>query len=450
MTKPRKFSRIVVEPPGPVAKKIIERDEKYLMQSYVRWYPLVIAKGEGAVLEDVDGNRYIDFNSGLAVLNTGHTPEPVIKRIKEQLGRFLHYSLTDFYYELAPMYAEKLVNALNWPDGKVFFTNSGAESIEAGIKVSRGFFKGKRPYLISFLNSFHGRTMATLTLSASKTIHKKYFHPLLPGVIHVPYPYPYRCPFGSETPDECAENTIGYIEDVVFKKLVDPSEVAAFFIEPIQGEGGYVVPPKKFMVMLRRLTKEHGILLVADEVQSGMGRTGKLLAIHNFDVKPDLVALAKGIASGLPLGVLVGDSEFMSLPGGSHANTFGGNPVSLAAADATLEMLLGGLMENARIQGDYIKSRMLELMDEISIIGDVRGLGLMIGVEIVRDRETKEPAPKIVSWIINQCFKRGLLIIGGGETSLRLAPPLVINREQVDEALDILEGVLREAEKKVS
>jgi len=441
-----RYVSIKVEPPGPKAREVIEKDSKYLMQSYVRWYPLVIARGEGAIVEDVDGNRYIDFNSGLAVLNTGHLPSPVIERIKGQLGRFLHYSLTDFYYELAPMYAEKLINALGWNGGKVFFTNSGAESIEAGIKVSRGYFKGSRPYLISFLNSFHGRTMATLTLSASKTIHKKYFHPLLPGVIHVPYPYPYRCPFGSESGDECAERVIGYIEDVVFRKVVDPNEVAAFFIEPIQGEGGYIVPPKRFMEMLRSLTHRNGILLVADEVQSGMGRTGELLAIYNFGIKPDLAALAKGIASGIPLGALVGDGDYMSLPKGSHANTFGGNPVALSAADATLDMLLDGLMDNAKKMGDYIKTRLLELMDSSRIIGDVRGLGLMIGVEIVKDKAKKVPAPDLVEWIINQCFKRGLLIIGGGESSLRLAPPLVINRDQVDEAMEILVDVVREAE----
>lgn len=445
MARKGKYVNINVVPPGPNARKIIEWDEKYLMQSYVRWYPLVIARGSGAILTDVDGNTYIDFNSGLAVLNTGHLPEPVVENIKRQLEHFLHYSLTDFYYELAPRYAEKLVTALEWDGCKVFFTNSGAESIEAGVKVSRGYFKGGRPYLVSFLNSFHGRTMAAMTLSASKTIHKKYFHPLLPGVLHVPYPNPYRCPFGSETPDECAENVIGYIEDTLFKKVVDPNEVAAFFIEPIQGEGGYVVPPTKFMHMLRRLTEKHGILLVADEVQSGMGRTGKLLAIYNFGVKPDLVALAKGIASGMPLGALIGDGEVMSLPKGSHANTFGGNPVSLAAAEATLDLLLNGLMDNARIQGEYILKRLHELMEEIDIIGDVRGIGLMIGIEIVKDRDNKEPAPKTVSWIINECFRRGLLIIGGGESAIRIAPPLVINREQVDEGLDILEEVIREA-----
>ncbi len=443
----RRFSKIRVIPPGPNARRIIEWDEKYLMQSYVRWYPLVITRGDGVIVEDVDGNRYIDFNSGLAVLNTGHLPKPVVERIKDQIGRFLHYSLTDFYYELAPRYAEKLVKALGWSGGKVFFTNSGAESIEAAIKVSRGYFKGERPYLISFLNSFHGRTMAALTLSASKTIHKKYFHPLLPGVIHVPYPNPYRCPFGSRDPDECAERTIGYIEDVVFRKIVDPSEVGAFFIEPIQGEGGYVVPPKEFMVMLRRLTEKHGILLVADEVQSGMGRTGRLLAIYNFGVKPDLAALAKGIASGLPLGALVGDGDVMSLPKGSHANTFGGNPVSLAAAEATLDLLMDGLMENARIQGEYIMTRLRELMDEVDLIGDVRGIGLMIGVEVVKDRESREPNPKAASWIIEQCFKRGLLIIGGGESALRIAPPLVITRDVVDEGLDILSEVIKEADR---
>ncbi len=442
-----KYIRILTTPPGPKAKEIIKRDEELLMQSYVRWYPFVVAGGEGAIVEDIDGNRYIDFNSGLAVLNTGHLHPKVIEAVELQLKKYIHYSLTDFYYELAVEYAEKLFSALPWKDNKIFYTNSGAESIEAIIKVAKGYFEGKRNYFIGFLGAFHGRTIGSLSFTASKAIQRKFFFPLMPGVIHVPYPYPYRCPFNSKTPKECAENVLGYIEEWIFKKYVDPGEVAAFLIEPVQGEGGYVVPPKEFMTGLKKLAEKHGILFAVDEVQSGMGRTGKLLAIEHFGVRPDLAAFAKGIASGFPLGALVGRRDVMTLPGGSHANTFGGNPVSLAAAKATLDLLTSGLMDNAKILGEYIMKRFTEYMEKYEIIGDVRGLGLMIGVELVRDRKTKEPASKELSTIINNCFKRGVLVIGAGASSIRIAPPLVITREQVDEALEIIEDEIRKADK---
>ena len=440
-----RFIKIVQTPPGPNAQRIIEKDKMLLMQSYVRWYPLAISRGEGAIVEDVDGNRYIDFNAGLAVLSTGHVHPEVVASVKEQLNKFIHYSLTDFYYDLAVEYAEELFNALPWEDNKLFYTNSGAESVEAAIKVSKGFYNGRRNYFIGFIGAFHGRTIGSLSFTASKSVQKKYFFPMMPGVIHVPYPYVYRCPFKSETPEECSESILGYIEDWVFKKYVPPEEVAAFFIEPIQGEGGYVVSPKSFMEKLRKLADKYGILLVVDEVQSGMGRTGKLLAIEHFNIRPDLIALAKGIASGFPLGALVGKSNVMTLPPGSHANTFGGNPVSLAAAKATLKLLKGGLMENAEKLGKYIMRRFNEMMDKYEIIGDVRGLGLMIGVELVKNRKTKEPATGILSKLINNCFKRGVLVIAAGSSAIRIAPPLVITREEVDEALEIIEDELKKA-----
>lgn len=436
----------MVEPPGPKAREIIGRDGDLLLQSYVRWYPFVISRGEGALVEDVDGNRYIDFNSGIAVLNTGHRHKEVLKSIVGQLDKFLHYSLTDFYYSIAVEYAEELFESLPWRDNKLFYCNSGAEAIEAAIKVAKGFFRGGRHYFIGFIGGFHGRTIGSLSFTASKPVQRRYFFPMMPGVVHVPYPYPYRCPFKSETPKECAENVLGYIEDWIFRKYVDPNEVAAFLIEPVMGEGGYVVPPKEFMVGLRRLADEYGILLAVDEVQSGMGRTGRLLAIEHFGVRPDLISLAKGVASGLPLGVLVGRRDVMDLPGGSHASTFGGNPLSLAAARATLRLLKGGLMENAWELGNYILSRFREMMDHYDIIGDVRGLGLMIGVELVRDRGTKEPASKELGTIINNCFKRGVLVIGAGLSSIRISPPLNISRDMVDEALDVIEDEIRRAD----
>lgn len=430
--------RIVVEPPGPRAREIIKRDERVLMQSYVRWLPLVIRAGEGAVVEDVDGNRYIDMNAGIAVLSTGHRHPKVVEAIKRQLDKFLHYSLTDFYYEEAVALAEKLVSIL--PGDKVFFTNSGAESIEGAMKVSRGYFEGRRTYFMAFIGSFHGRTFGAMSLTASRPVQRRLFAPFLPMVVHVPYPYCFRCPFKME-PDSCGTYCLGFIEDWVFSRYVPPDEVAAVFIEPILGEGGYVPAPREFMTGLRKLLDKHGILLVADEVQCGMGRTGRWLAIDNYGVKPDIVTLAKGIASGLPLGAIVGRGDVMRLPPGSHATTFGGNPVSVAAAMATIELLEGGLMENARRQGEYMMRRLEEMKERYSIVGDVRGMGLMIGVEIVE--RDNSPAPERMRNIIMRSFKRGVLVIGAGASTIRLAPPLNIAREEIDEALDIIEEEIR-------
>jgi len=440
--KKKKFIKIAVEPPGPKAKEIIERDRNLLMQSYVRWFPFVIKRGEGAIVEDVDGNRYIDMNAGIAVLATGHRDPIVLAAVKEQLNNFQHYSLTDFYYELAVAYAEKLFNAMPWNDNKIFYTNSGAESIEAAIKVSKGFFEGKRNYFIAFTGAFHGRTIGSLSLTGSKPIHKKYFFPMMPGVIHTPFPYCYRCPFRLQYPS-CNFYCLDFMKEWILEKYLPSEEVAAIFIEPIQGEGGYVPAPKGYFKRLRKIADEYGILLVSDEVQSGMGRTGKLLAIENYEVRPDLITLAKGIASGFPLGALVGKMDVMNLPPGTHANTFGGNPVSLAAASATLDRLLNGFMDNAREMGDYLLKRLFELKDVYEIIGDVRGIGLMIGVELVKDRETKEPAKKELSKLIEYTFKHGVLIIGAGVSSVRFSPPLNISEEQIDEALDVFEDGLK-------
>ncbi|MCE4606802.1 MAG: aminotransferase class III-fold pyridoxal phosphate-dependent enzyme, partial [Desulfurococcales archaeon] len=314
------------------------------------------------------------------------------------------------------------------------------------IKVARGYFKGSRQYIIGFLGAFHGRTMGAASITASKPVQRKWFSPLVPGVIHVPYPYSYRCPFKSETPEECGDSVLEYIEDWILSKIVDPSEVAAFIVEPIQGEGGYIVPPDNFLPGLRKLADEHGILLITDEVQSGVGRTGKWYAVEHWNVEPDIITSAKGIASGLPLGVIAGKAKVMSLPPGSHASTFGGNPVSLAAAEAVIDVIKEeNLLENAARQGEYIMKRFRELMDSIELIGEVRGKGLMIGVELVKNRDTKEPAKKEMSWIINNAFKRGLLVISAGVSTLRIAPPLIITREEADKGIEILEGLLREA-----
>ncbi|MCE4603749.1 MAG: acetyl ornithine aminotransferase family protein [Aeropyrum sp.] len=440
---------IVVEPPGPRAREIIAADENVIMQSFTRWYPLVIKRGYGSVVEDVDGNKYIDFNSGIAVLNIGHNHPKVVERVKSQLEKFIHYSLTDFYYEEAVRAAKTLVDVSPLDDGKAFFTNSGTESIEASIKIARGFFKGTRPYIISFLGAFHGRTYASMSVSASKPVHRARFHPLLPGIIHAPYPNPYRCPFPKLEGDECGDAVISYIEDWLLSKLVDPSEVAAFILEPIQGEGGYVVPPDGFLPKLEKLAKRHDILMIVDEVQTGFARTGRMFAVEHWGVSPDLLAVAKAMGGGLPLGAVIGRRDVMSLPRGSHANTFGGNPVSLAAFSAVIEIIKEErLWERAERLGEKTMRFLRDLYSEVSLIGDVRGKGLMIGVELVKDRRSKDPAIKELAWVLERSFKRGLLVIGAGASTVRIAPPLVIEEELLDKGLNILADVLKEASRR--
>ena len=438
--------RIIVEPPGPKARSIIEKDKRLIMQSFARWFPLVVETAEGAVVRDVDGNTYIDMNSGLVVVNVGHKNPLVIEAVRRQIEKLIHYSLTDFYYEEAVKAAEKIlsITPING-DKRIFYTNSGAESIEGTIKIARGHFQGRRPYIIAFLGAFHGRTYGAMSLTASKPVQRKGFSPLVPGIIHVPYPYPYRCPFGDLEPRECGEATIGFIEDWILGRMVDPEEVALIIAEPIQGEGGYVVPPDNFFPLLRRLTRKHGILLAVDEVQAGFGRTGKWFAIEHWGVEPDLVAMAKGIANGLPLGAIAGRAEIMDLPPGSHANTFGGNPVALAASMAVIDYIReNNLLERATRLGEKIQAFFRDLQDEVPIIGDVRGKGLMIGVELVRDRDTKEPAKKELAEFMVKAFKRGVLVIGAGLSTIRIAPPLTIEEDLVDKALEIMAEVLRE------
>jgi len=444
--------RIVVEPPGPRARRIIERDKRVLMQSFSRWYPLVVAKARDYVVYDVDGNAYIDLNAGLGVLNVGSTNPHVVAAAREQLGLFTHYSLTDFYYEVAVKLAEKLVEIAPFRgDGKVFFGNSGAEAIEATIKIAR--YATGRQYIIGFLGGFHGRTMGAVSLTASKPVQRKGFSPLLPSIVHAPFPYPYRCPFGGAEPEECGERVIGFIEEWLFGKMLDPSEVAAFVVEPIQGEGGYIVPPDNFLPKLRRLADRHGILLAVDEVQSGFCRTGKRFAIENWDVEPDIVATAKAIAGGLPLGAVIGKTNVMAIGPGGHASTFGGNPVSSAAALATIEFMeRERLCERAARLGEKTLKRLREAMDtgEVELIGDVRGKGLMIGVELVKDRRTKEPASKELAEILMRLFKRGYLVISAGVSTIRIAPPLTIPEDTLMDAVEAIIDEIREMRPKTS
>ncbi|RLE60956.1 MAG: acetyl ornithine aminotransferase family protein [Thermoprotei archaeon] len=439
---------IKVVPPGPKAKEIITKDEKLLMQSFARWYPLVVKKAQGVWVEDVDGNIYLDFNSGIAVTNVGHSHPKVLEAIRRQIGFFLHYSITDFLYEEPVKLAERLISITpgSFPK-KVFYTNSGTESIEAAIKVARGHFRGKRPYIIAFAGSFHGRTLGSLSLTSSKPVQRRHFGPLLPGIYHVPYPYCYRCPYRQKYPD-CELWCVHFIEEWLFKKYVPPDEVSAIIFEPIAGEGGYITPPPDFFKTLKDLADEYGILLIDDEVQAGMGRTGKWFAIQHWGIEPDILAVAKGIAAGLPLGAIVGKAEIMDLPPGSHASTFGGNPVSCAAANAVIDVIIEeNLLDNAARLGEYIKKRFSELQSEIPEIGDIRGKGLMIGVELIKRDGT--PHRELLKETLKEAFKRGLLVIGAGLSAIRIAPPLVITQEEVDVGLEILHDALKTALSKV-
>jgi 4-aminobutyrate aminotransferase len=430
--------------PGPKAKAIIERDATYVSPSYTRGYPLVIARGEGAVVEDVDGNRFLDCAAGIAVNSTGHSHPDVVQAIVDQAQKFLHMSGTDFYYEPQVRLAEEIASIVPMPGGvKSFFANSGTEANEAAIKLAR--YHSKRPFLIAFMGSFHGRSLGSLSLTASRAVQRKGFGPTAPGVFHTPYADCYRCPLGLKS-DNCAAECLNYLEDQVMVQLVTPDEVAAIVVEPIQGEGGYLVPPKTFHERLRALTQKHGILLIADEVQSGMGRTGKMFASEHFGLEPDIMSMAKGIASGLPLGVTAARASVMDWTPGAHASTFGGNPVSCAAALATIKLLKEQLIANAATVGEHLIAGLRDLQSRHPLIGDVRGKGLMIGIEFVRNRETKERATTERDQIVDKMFARGVLVLGAGRNTIRLSPPLVLTKAQADTCLEVLDAAIGDVE----
>jgi 4-aminobutyrate aminotransferase len=426
--------------PGPRARALIERDAKVVSPSYTRDYPLVIARGEGAVVEDVDGNVFLDCTAGIAVTATGHSHPEVVTAIVDQAERFLHMSGTDFYYEPQVRLGEELsaIAPMKGPH-RSFFGNSGTEAVEAALKLAK--YHTQRHNVIGFFGAFHGRSMGSLALTASKVTQRKRFFPMVPGTFHAPYPNVYRAAPGT-SPDAVADASIRFIEEQLFVHLVPPEEVAAILVEPMQGEGGYLVPPPAFLQRLRDLTTRHGMLLIADEVQSGMGRTGKMFAIEHSGVEPDVVTIAKGIASGMPLGVATARSEVMTWPPGSHASTFGGNPVACAAALVTIRLLRDGLMRNAEVVGAHMMAGLNALMDKHPIVGDVRGRGLMIGVELVRDRRTKERAFTERDRLVRECFNRGLLVLGAGRNTIRLSPPLVLTMQQADTAIEILDQAL--------
>jgi 4-aminobutyrate aminotransferase len=431
--------------PGPKAAAIIARDAKRISTSYTRDYPFVMEKGDGAVVEDVDGNVFLDCAAGIAVTSTGHSHPSVVKAIVDQAHKYLHMSGTDFYYELQVQLGEVMAGIVPI-DGEVrsFFGNSGTEANEAALKLAK--YSTKRMNIIAFLGSFHGRTLGSLAATSSRFVQRKGFGPMMPGMFHAPYANCYRCPVGLK-PETCQAECLGFVEEQILVHLVSPDEVAGILVEPIQGEGGYVVPAKQFHQRLRALTAQHGMMLIMDEVQSGMGRTGRMFAAEHFDVKADIVTIAKGIASGLPLSVTAARADVMNWPPGAHASTFGGNPLSCAAALETITLLKNGLMQNAETVGNHLLERLRGLMEKYPLIGDVRGKGLMVGVELVRDRQTKERASTERDRIVQAMFKRGVLILGAGRNALRFAPPLVINKAQIDSIVDIFEEAMKEVGK---
>jgi 4-aminobutyrate aminotransferase len=440
-----KLPRIHTTLPGPKGQEVIAYDAKYMSPSLSRDYPMVAERGYGAIVEDPDGNCFLDFAAGIAVCSTGHCHPKVVQAIQKQAEELIHIAGTDFYHRHMPQLAERLAATMpsshNW---KVFFGNSGTEAVEGAIKLAR--YATKRDKLIAFYGCFHGRTLGSLSLTASKSTQRKNFGTLLGGVEHIPYPYAYRCALG-HTNETCGGEIIELLEQQIFKRLFAPEEVAAIIVEPIQGEGGFVPAPLFFLQELQRLCNKHGIMLIMDEVQSGMGRTGKLWAYDHAGVTPDIVLTAKGIASGMPISAFIAKESVMQWKSGSHGTTYGGNPVCVAAALATLDLIEGGLMANAEKMGNYIFSKIADWPKSFRIVGDVRGKGLMIGVEIVPDQRTKEKDADLRDQVVENAFRRGLLTLGSGENSIRMSPPLLIDEEQADCAIGIMEESIREAEK---
>ena len=444
--------KLVCSLPGPKAKAAVDADHRLISPSHTRSYPLVAKRGRGARIEDVDGNEFLDFAAGIAVVSTGHCHPEVVAAIQKQAAELIHISGTDFYNEALTDLAKRLSAVAPMPGPhRFFYGNSGAEAIECAFKLAR--YHTGRPHVIAFLGAFHGRTMGSLSLTGSKPQQKRRFSPLVPGVTHVPYPYTYRgwsCsgfPSGAQEEEAFSLGCALYIEEKLFKTILPPEEVAAIFVEPIQGEGGYVVAPDNFLRELRDICDHHGILLVVDEVQSGCGRTGKWWAIEHSGVEPDIVCLAKGIASGMPLGVCMTRAEVMDWAPGSHASTFGGNPVSIAAALATMNIIEREGIANAARVGEFMLERLRGWKQTHPLVGDVRGRGLMIGIELVKDKTTREPAPELRNRVETLAFERGLMVLGCGETTLRLCPPLIVSKEEAAVALDILEEALSVVEK---
>jgi 4-aminobutyrate aminotransferase len=433
--------------PGPKARALIKRDSAVISPSYPRGIPFVMDHGSGTEVWDVDGNRFLDFAAGIAVTSTGHSHPKVVKAIQEQAGKFIHIS-SDYYHQQWIELAEKLNEIAPFHDAAVsFMTNSGTESIETAIKLAR--YHTGRTNFIGFTGAFHGRTLGAVTFTASKPTYHRGFYPLMNGVVHAPFPNPYRPVLERQTGEDYGETVVRYIESEILGHILPPDEVAGILVETIQGEGGYIVPPPGFFPALRDLCDKYKILLIADEVQCGMGRTGKWWAIEHFEVEPDIMTIAKGIASGMPLGACVARKSIMDWPRGSHGNTFGGNPLSCAAAMATIQLIEDEYMENAATVGSYTQDALHEIQARHPSIGDVRGMGLMIGVELVRDRKTKVPAEELCNRVVELAFERGLILLSCGKSVIRIAPPLSISTAETDEGLKIFEEALTLAEKEM-
>lgn len=440
MAKP--YPQIVTPPPGPKARAIIARDKAVTTSCYIKEYPLVVARGEGPMIEDVDGNRFLDFMAGIAVCSTGHSHPDVVRAIKDAADRFLHICGGDFYYEGMAALCERLARITPGPGPKrVFLTNSGTEAVEGAMKLAR--YATRRTAFLAFKGSFHGRSYGALSLTSSKARQHAGFGPFLPDVHHVAYGYCYRCEYGKTFPS-CGIHCVDIIEKDLFARHLDPKDVAAVFVEPLQGEGGYILPPPGWLAALRELCDRHGILLVMDEVQSGIGRTGKMFACEHEGVVPDILVTAKGLGSGMPIGAIIAREAISTWEPGAHGSTFGGNPVCCAAALATLDLVQRDLLTNARVRGEQLAAGLTALAGKHACIGEVRGIGLMQGIEFVSDRASREPATELAKQLEQLAFAKGLLLLAAGKNALRLAPPLIVDEEDVRIALEILDQCLGE------
>jgi 4-aminobutyrate aminotransferase len=438
----RDYPRIITTPPGPKGRAIVDKDREWTSHCYIKEYPLVVARGSGVMVEDVDGNRFLDFMAGIAVASTGFSHPEVVRAVHEAASRFLHICGSDFYYDAMAALCERLAKLAPGPTKKrVFLTNSGTETTEAAIKLVR--HATRRTAIVAFHGAFHGRSTGAVSLTSSKARQHAGFGPLLPDVHHVPFAYRYRCRHCASL-DACTLACVSSIESELFTRHLDPADCAAIFVEPIQGEGGYVVPPNGFMRGLRELCDRHGILLVCDEVQSGVGRTGRMWACDHEGIEPDILLTAKGLGSGMPIGAMIARETIDRWKTGSHGSTFGGNPVCCAAALATLDLVERELMANAREQGERLIGAMRKLAGKYACIGDVRGRGLMIGLEFVKDRATREPDGELVHKLVEMAFQRGLLLLGAGRSALRLAPPLIIDSTDIDTGVQIIDECLAE------
>jgi len=439
-----KVPNIKVEPPGPNGKEIVERDTKYIATS-TKTAPVAAKRAKGVVVEDVDGNLYLDFTSGVGVINTGHCHPKIVQAIQKQAGELMHFAGTDYYYDVQVKLAEQLTKITpgNY-DKKVFYTSSGTESVEAAIKIAR--WATQRKQFIAFIGAFHGRTMGSLSLTGSKVVHKERFFPTMPGVTHIPFASCYRCPYKLEYPS-CDIWCAKIIDELYLTTFLPPNEVAAIFMEPVQGEGGYIVPPKEFVKEVSKIAQKHGILFVADEVQAGFGRTGKWFGMEHHEVVPDVITMAKALGSGIPIGAVVYNSKYDFQVSGAHSNTYGGNLVACASALATIDVIKEEkLLENATKVGAYFKKRLEELQNKHEVIGDVRGLGLMLAADFVKDRKTKEHATKLRDKIEEIAYKKGLLLLGCGKSAIRFIPPLVVTEKQIDAAIEVLDQSIKEAQ----